>query len=88
MTVFEYSGEKHLYYAKSWQRMREGGKIIDLSNSTREAVQDGAACAKHNIPRIEIHTIDSDPPVVRQECNVSGKVLPDFYPLMQQQNEY
>ena len=61
---------------------------IDLSNSTREAVQDGAACVKHNILRIETHTTDTDQQVVRRECNVSGKAILDLYSLMRQWNGY
>ena len=60
----------------------------DLSNSTREVIQDHDACAKHNTPRIEIRTIDSDQQVVQPERNVSDTAILDSYSSTHQRSEY
>lgn len=62
--------------------------LIDLSNSTRAAVQACDACATHNRPHIEIHTTDSDQPAVQRKCNVPSKAFLDLYSSMHQRNEY
>jgi hypothetical protein len=62
--------------------------IINLSNSTREAIPDCAACAMHNRLRIETHRADTGQPTVRQVCSVPGKAFLDLFSSMHQQNEY
>jgi hypothetical protein len=76
------------YYGKNCTEVAGQWILTNLSNSTREAIQDRVACVMHNTQRIEIHTTNSDQPAVRSERNVSGKAFLGFYSSMHQRNEY
>jgi hypothetical protein len=75
-------------YGENSAEVAEKRICTNLSNSTREAIQDCAACAKHNTLRIEIHTKDSDQPAARPERNVADKALLDFSSSMHERNKY
>ena len=75
-------------YGKNSTEVAGKRTCTNLSNSTREAIQDCAACAKHNTLRIEIRTKDSDQPAARPECNVADKAFLDFSSSIHQRNEY
>lgn len=74
-------------YVKNSDKVAGRRFPIGLSNSTKEAVQDHAADAKQNTPRIEIHTTDSGQPGARPDCNDLGRAFLDFSSLIHEQTE-